>query len=65
MIPQLQVAVHKGLSDSLHAAIDTGNHEEIYGVIDNAEDAFAAGQIDDLQLGDLLDDFRIWEEGQL
>lgn len=65
MIPQLQVAIHKGLSDSLHAAIDTGNHDEIYGVIDNAEDAFAAGQIDSLQLGDLLDDFRIWEEGQL
>ncbi len=65
MIPQLQVPVHKGLSDSLHAAIDTGNHEEVYGVIDNAEDAFAAGQIDAIQLGDLLDDFRIWEESLL
>lgn len=62
MIPQLQVSVHKGLSDSLHAAIDTGNHEEVYGAIDTAEDAFAAGQIDAIQLGDLLDDFRIWEE---
>lgn len=65
MIPQLQVPVHKGLSDSLHTAIDTGNHEEVYGVIDNAEDAFAAGQIDAIQLGDLLDDFRIWEESLL
>lgn len=64
MLPFLQVPVHKGLSDSLHAAIDTGNHEEIYGVIDNAEDAFAAGQIDAIQLGDLLDDFRIWEAGE-
>ncbi|MNR33394.1 hypothetical protein D3C85_1510650 [compost metagenome] len=64
MLPFLQVPVHKGLSDSLHAAIDTGNHEEIYGVIDNAEDAFAAGQIDAIQLGDLLDDFRMWEEGE-
>ena len=59
-----QVPVHKGLSDSLHAAIDCGNHEEIYCVIDNAEDAFAAGQIDAVQLGDLLDDFRMWEEGE-
>lgn len=64
MLPFLQVPVHKGLSDSLHAAIDTGNHEEIYGVIDNAEDAFAAGQIDAIQLGDLLDDFRMWEGGE-
>lgn len=62
MLPFLQAPVHKGLSDALHAAIDTGNHEEIYGVIDNAEEAFAAGQIDAIQLGDLLDDFRIWEE---
>lgn len=64
MLSFLQVPVHKGLSDSLHAAIDTGNHEEIYAVIDDAENAFAAGQIDAIQLGDLLDDFRMWEEGE-
>jgi hypothetical protein len=65
MLTFLQVPVYKGLSDSLHAAIDTGNHEEIYAVVDNAEEAYAADQITERQLGDLLDDFRIWEESLL
>lgn len=64
MLPFLQVPVHKGLSDSLHAAIDTGNHTEIYEVMACVNDALEAGQIDVIQAGDLLDDFRTWEAGE-
>ena len=45
MHPAVTNAVFAGLSNSLAAAIDTGNGEEVAAVLQNAEDALDAGQI--------------------
>lgn len=46
-------AVYRGLSDSLSAAIDTGNGDEVAQVLANAEDCLQAGQINLMQRADL------------
>lgn len=45
MHPAVTNAVFAGLSNSLAAAIDTGNGEEVAAVLKNAEEALDAGQI--------------------
>lgn len=59
MIQSTRNAIYAGLSDSLEAAIDTGNVEEVASVLANAEEAFTAGQIDILQLQSLQTDSSV------
>jgi hypothetical protein len=54
----LQTPVYRGLSDSLHAALDTGNREEVSLVMDSAQEAWESGAITGQQYGDLRDDAR-------
>lgn len=53
--------VYRGLSNSLAAAIDTGNAQEVYAVMVDAQDCYNRDQISEPQYGDLCDDFQIWE----
>lgn len=52
-------AIYRGLSDSLSAAIDTGNIEEVSAVLEDAESSWAAGQVGMDQLEDLYTDARV------
>lgn len=53
----IQQSVHRGLSDQLHACIDTGNKGEADLVLVTARDAHERQQLDDIQMGDLCDDY--------
>jgi hypothetical protein len=52
-------AIFRGLSDSLSAAIDTGNGDEVAGVLKDAEDSLAAGQITVQNRGELQLDVEV------
>lgn len=53
-----KTAVYNGLSNSLSAAIDTGNAEEVAAVLDSIDCAYDLGQITEGQAGDLSADAR-------
>lgn len=52
-------AVYRGLSDSLSAAIDTGNGDEVAQVLADAEECLQAGQINLMQRADLQLDAEV------
>ena len=54
-----KTAVYNGLSDSLAAAIDTGNIDEVAAVLQDAEDCEVAGQITVEQLAELTLDAQV------
>lgn len=51
-------ACFRGLSDSLHAALDTGNREEVRLVLEDAEHYFNGECLTIVQLADLYADAR-------
>jgi hypothetical protein len=53
----IQTPVHRGLSDALQAAIDTGNIVEARCVMWAAGDARADGQLSEDQFRDLQQDY--------
>ena len=55
----LQALIYRGLSDSLSAAIDTGNRAEVIAVMRDARNCLHAAQITVEQYADLEDDVRI------
>lgn len=50
--------IYRGLSDSLHAAIDTGNTEEVERVLSDSLDSVSRGLITEEQYADIFDDVR-------
>jgi len=59
MNEQVSVSVYGGLSDSLSAAIDTGNAEEVAEVLAAVSSAQEAGQLGYAQVDGLFTDARI------
>lgn len=59
MNEQVKDAVYRGLSDSLSAAIDTGNAEEVSRVLDDACNSHDATYITSGQFEGLLSDARV------
>lgn len=58
MDKSIQAIMFKCASDCLHAAIDTGNHDEVAEVLRDARNSLHAAQIDPDQYADLVDDVR-------
>lgn len=54
----IQVILYRALCNSLHAAIDTGNQDEIAAVLKDAKHSLHAAQIDRAQYADLEGDVR-------